>query len=210
MASPTACPNCGAPITFRWSSAVQTTCPYCRSILVRHDVDLERVGQVGDLPRTPSPIQLGASGRWGTESFHVVGRLIYRYERGTWNEWHCITQRGASLWLADAQAQYAVSQLVTDHPPLPAADALRVGQPLELQRHHYQVQRLTPAHYEGTEGELPFEYWDKTTVLFADLASTDDRFGTIDYSDPTPLLFLGQHVSFDELQLAGLVQFEGW
>src|SRR5712671_1992155 len=35
------CPNCGAPIKFLWSSAVQTTCEYCHSILIRRDVDLE-------------------------------------------------------------------------------------------------------------------------------------------------------------------------
>ena len=29
------CPNCGAPIKFLWSSAVQTTCEFCHSILVR-------------------------------------------------------------------------------------------------------------------------------------------------------------------------------
>src|SRR5688572_28104279 len=60
----TNCPNCGAPIEFLWSSAVQTTCAYCRSILVRHDVDLARVGVVGDLPPDASPIQRGAEGKW--------------------------------------------------------------------------------------------------------------------------------------------------
>ena len=44
------CPNCGAPIKFLWSSAVQTTCEFCHSILVRRDVDLEKVGVVADLP----------------------------------------------------------------------------------------------------------------------------------------------------------------
>ena len=38
------CPNCGAAARFRWSGAVQTVCDYCRSILVRRDLDLERVG----------------------------------------------------------------------------------------------------------------------------------------------------------------------
>src|SRR6185369_17098049 len=42
MTQPTAnCPNCGAKITFRWSASVQTVCEYCKSILVRTDVDLE-------------------------------------------------------------------------------------------------------------------------------------------------------------------------
>ena len=44
------CPNCGAKIVFQWSSSVQTVCTYCKSILVRTDVDLKKVGQVADLP----------------------------------------------------------------------------------------------------------------------------------------------------------------
>ena len=71
------CPNCGAQIQFRWSSAVQTTCPYCNSILVRHDVDLARVGQVADLPMDASPIQLGVEGQYGGKAFQVVGRIVY-------------------------------------------------------------------------------------------------------------------------------------
>ena len=44
------CPNCGAPLVYRWSSSVQTVCEYCHSIVVRTDVDLKKVGQVADLP----------------------------------------------------------------------------------------------------------------------------------------------------------------
>ena len=63
MSQPTAtCPNCGAQIRFRWSSAIQTTCEYCKSILVRHDVNLTKVGQVADLPPDISPIQIGTEG----------------------------------------------------------------------------------------------------------------------------------------------------
>ena len=40
------CPNCGAKIVFRWSSSVQTVCEYCKSILVRTDVDLKKVGHL--------------------------------------------------------------------------------------------------------------------------------------------------------------------
>jgi hypothetical protein len=60
------------------------------------------------------------------------------------------------------------------------------------------------------EGELPFEYWDKSDVWFADLRTADGRFATIDYSDAEPLLFLGQPVEFDDLRLKGLREFEGW
>ena len=60
------------------------------------------------------------------------------------------------------------------------------------------------------EGELPFEYWNKDEVLFADLESHDGRFATLDYSDPQPQLYLGEMVEFDSLGLKNLRQFEGW
>ena len=100
MSQPTAtCPNCGAPIVFRWSSAVQTTCEYCKSILVRHDLNLDKVGVVADLPPDISPIQIGVEGVYRNTAFQVVGRIIYSYELGSWNEWHIVFANGSSGWL---------------------------------------------------------------------------------------------------------------
>ncbi len=100
MSAPVAnCPNCGAPIVFRWSSAVQTTCEFCHSILVRTDVDLEKVGEVADLPPDASPIQIGTEGIYQNKSFVVIGRIMYAYEQGGWNEWHLIYNDGSSGWL---------------------------------------------------------------------------------------------------------------
>ncbi len=203
------CPNCGAPVRFRWSSAVQTTCEFCRSILVRRDVNLERVGVVADLPPDSSPIQLGTEGIHRNKAFVVVGRILYEYERGGWNEWHVVFNDGGSGWLSDAQAEYAVSFLAP-HQDLPPAGQIRPGQQLLLNGVLHEVTVLTRARYRGVEGELPFEYWDKTETLFADLRTRDARFATIDYSEAEPLLFLGEAVSFDDLRLKNLRQFEGW
>src|SRR5262245_51874531 len=112
------CPNCSAPIQFRWSSAVQTVCESCRSVVVRHDVDLDAIGEVSDLPPDSSPIQLGTKGRFDNQSFTVIGRIAYEYDGGGWNEWHLAFANGASGWLSDAQAEYAVSALVTPPRPL--------------------------------------------------------------------------------------------
>jgi hypothetical protein len=60
------------------------------------------------------------------------------------------------------------------------------------------------------QGELPFQYWDKTDVIFADLRSLTGKFGTIDYSDEQPALYLGEMVEFDALSLKNLRTFEGW
>jgi hypothetical protein len=204
------CPNCGAPIAFLWSSAIQTTCDFCRSILVRHDVRLDRVGVVGDLPPDSSPVQRGAVGVWRGRPFTVVGRIIYEYERVGWNEWHLRFSDGAGGWLSDAQLEWAVTELVPDPPELPPPSTLATGQTIAHGGHAYRVTSVTRARYRGVEGELPFEYWDKTEVSFVDLRTETARFATVDYSEAPPLFFAGEFVDFDALTLAGLREFDGW
>ena len=206
----TNCPQCGARVEFQWSSSVQTTCEYCNSILVRHDIDLEKVGQVADLPPDVSPIQLRTEGIYRNKAFVVSGRILYEWDQGGWNEWHLWFQDGATGWLSDAQAEYAVSRLFAPKSPLPASNLLERDALFEFDGTRFEVTTLTQARYVGVQGELPFQYWDKSTVLFADLRSRDGRFATIDYSEEPPLLFVGESVEFDSLRLTNLRQFEGW
>jgi hypothetical protein len=204
------CPNCSAPIQFRWSSAVQTVCESCRSVVVRHDVDLDAIGEVSDLPPDSSPILLGTDGQFEGRAFTVIGRIVYEHADGGWNEWHLAFADGSSGWLSDAQAEYAVSALTSPPRPLPAAESLQVGSEYALPDRLLQVTTLTRARYAGVEGELPFEYWGKTEVLFADLRGYDPTFATIDYSDTEPLLFVGRFVEYDDLALRHVRTFEGW
>jgi hypothetical protein len=204
------CPNCGAPIVFIWSGAVQTTCAYCQSVLVRHDVDLARVGSVGDVPPDSSPVQRGVTGRWRNRGFTVVGRIIYAHERGGWNEWHLRFDDGAGGWLSDAQLEWAVTALVEPTPRLPFGVGLARGQSFVIGDESYTVTAVTRARYVGVEGELPFVYWDKAEVPFADLRTPGARFATVDFSEDPPLVFAGEFVAFDDLQLTGLRAFEGW
>src|SRR5579863_2341050 len=208
MTQPVAnCPNCGAKIAFRWSASVQTVCEYCKSVLVRTDVDLEKVGQVADIPPNNSPIQIGTEGLYGKRSFVVIGRILYEYDQGNWNEWHIVMSDGAGGWLSDAQLEYAISFAATGQ-TLPRN--CKVGQEFTWNNQAYTVSTITRAHYRGVEGELPFQYWDKSDVLFVDLMSHSNKFATIDYSEDPPLLFLGESVDFDSLKLKNLRSFEGW
>ncbi|HET7108372.1 MAG TPA: DUF4178 domain-containing protein [Candidatus Acidoferrum sp.] len=203
------CPNCGAKIVFKWSSSVQTVCEYCKSVLVRTDLDLEKIGQVADLPPDISPIQLNTEGTYKNKSFVVIGRILYEYEQGGWNEWHFMTNDGKNGWLSDAQEEYAVSFAV-DNQKLPAESQLQVGQTFSWNGESYSVSVITEAAFRGVEGELPFQFWDKSKVVFADLRSASRKFATLDYSDENPALYLGELVEFEELKLKNLRQFEGW
>jgi hypothetical protein len=197
-------------VVFSWSSSVQTTCEFCRSILVRHDVDVERVGKVADLPPDVSPIQIRTEGIYKNKAFTVVGRILYEWEGGGWNEWHLMFQDGESGWLSDAQLEYFVSFRVDPGVELPTVDSLFRGRVYELAGQTYQVSTITRAGYVGVEGELPFEFWDKQISTFADLRSATSQFATIDYTEDPPILFAGQAVDFDALQLRNLREFEGW
>jgi len=202
------CPNCGARIVFRWSSSVQTVCEYCKSILIRTDIDLKKVGRVADLPPNSSPIQIGTEGVYQHHAFVAVGRIIYEYDQGTWNEWNLVRNNG-SAWLSDAQDEYAVTFAVQGR-KLPSAAEAQVGARFTWDGDTYTASTITRAHYRGVEGELPFQYWDKEEVVFVDLMSAGGKFATLDYGDETPQLYLGEAVDFDALQLKNLRKFEGW
>lgn len=211
MSAPTGnCPNCGAPIAFRWSSAIQTTCEFCHSILVRSDVDLKKVGEVADLPADASPIQIGTEGVYQNKGFVVIGRILYEYEQGGWNEWHVVYNDNTNGWLSDAQLEYDVSWLAKPPQPIPYNPMVQRGARFNWNNKPYEVTSVTKAHYKGVQGELPFEYWDKADVIFADLRTSSGDFGTIDYSENPPLLFLGRSVDFDDLHFKNLRLFEGW
>jgi len=210
MTQPAAnCPNCGAAIVFRWSSSVQTVCKYCKSILIRTDLDLKKVGQVADLPPNSSPIQIATEGVYNHIPFVVIGRIIYEYDQGGWNEWHLMMNDGTSGWLSDAQNNYCVSFATSGH-KLPDSGQAKVGQKYTWNEKTYSVATITKARYRGVEGELPFEYWDKKDALFVDFMSEAGDFGTLDFSDENPVLYLGEAVEFEDLKLKNLRHFEGW
>lgn len=195
---------------FRWSGAIQTTCEFCHSILVRSDLDWQKVGKVADLPFDSSPIQIGTEGIYRQKPFVVVGRIIYDWEDGSWNEWHVVFNDGNSGWISDAQSEYDVSFIATLNIALPPVEQIGRGQTFRFYDHDYTVTSLTRAHYRGVQGELPFQFWDKSDMMFLDLRSPDGRFGTIDFSENPPLLFLGEPVEFEALQFKNLRLFEGW
>ncbi|WP_031500608.1 DUF4178 domain-containing protein [Bryobacter aggregatus] len=203
------CPQCGGPVVFRWSQSVQTTCPYCSSILVRTDVDLTKVGQVSDYPLDPSPIQIGSEGVVENKPFVVIGRICYEYSEGGWNEWHIVFNTGENAWLSDAQLEYAVTKQI---PWVPALNGQKLdpGVMVDVGGAYYTVATITSANYRAVEGELPFQFWDKTVCRFIDLRSYDDKFLTIDYTENPPVLFAGRTFSFDALKLKNLRHFEGW
>ena len=200
------CPNCGAPVKFTFKQAVQSVCEFCHSVLVRQGVDVQMVGKVADALDDASPIQLGTEGQHAGQPFVVVGRIVYEYWGGRWNEWYLAFSNATYGWLSDAQLDYAISfPLQVRVPPQVAR-----GEKIRLGEETFTVTSYTRARYVGVEGEMPFVTWDKTESNFADLRSANRRFATIDYSEQPPLIFAGLSVDYDDLKLRNVKIFEGW
>jgi len=76
------CPSCGAEVVFKSSVSVFTVCAYCKSMIVRHDMDLEALGTMAEVPDDVSPLRIGTRGRDSSGRFEIVGRLKMSWSEG--------------------------------------------------------------------------------------------------------------------------------
>jgi Domain of unknown function (DUF4178) len=210
MSLEASCPSCGAKVVFRSSASVLAVCEYCKSTLVRHDVDLENVGKMADLKADGSPLQLGAQGRYLGVHFAAVGRIQYRFARGLWNEWALAFDDMRVGWLGEARGSYALSFVTEMAETIPPFPELKAGRRITLAGRVFEVVDLENARCIGGEGELPFRVGAGYEAPVADLQGPGRSFATVDYSEERPLVFVGEYVEFDDLHLSGLRELDGW
>jgi hypothetical protein len=204
-----ACPNCGAPVEFRSAAAPFAVCSFCRSTVVRAGDQLRKIGESAEVFDDHSPLQLGAAGTYQGAPFTLVGRLQYRYGDGTWNEWHALFQSGAELqksgWLSDDNGRYVVAFDAPLRTGVPPAENLRPGAPLTVNDEGWTVASVVAAKLIAAQGELPRRPNLERGFVVADLRSSRDEVGTIDYTDPAhPTWSVGRSVSLADLKMTGL------
>lgn len=203
----TTCPNCGAPIEFRYDDSFVRVCASCNHAVLRTDRGVDSLGKVADLVPIESPLKLFAEGHHGNGTFLLVGMAQIRHEAGgLWQEWYAKLDGGEWGWLAEAQGRY---YLTFEQPWLAAPNDVAVGQKIDVP---YQgttktmtVGEVTSATYVGARGELPFKLVPNETFRYADLSDGAGTFATIDFGDDEtpPKLYIGAQVSVDSLRLTG-------
>jgi hypothetical protein len=203
------CPACGGELRFRSRVSVFTVCSYCSSMVVRHDLNLETLGKMAELPLDMSPLQVGTRGRYRNKAFELVGRLKIGWEDGTWNEWYALFDDGSDGWLAEAQGFYAMSFEVKDTRNVPPRRAIAPGRSVTF-ANEFEVTDIKEATCVGSEGELPFQGPKGRTSTSVDLIGSEGHFACIDYSDDGVRLYVGSYVEFDDLKLTSLREIDGW
>ena len=202
-----ACPNCGAPVDFASAASAFAVCGFCRSTVVREGDALRKIGESAELFDDHSPLQLGASGRSQGSAFTLVGRLQYRTKDGTWNEWHALFDTGRSGWLSEDNGRYVLGFDAPLQGPAPAPESLRPGAQQLVNAQGWSVGSVSVARLIAALGELPSKPNVERGFVVADLRSTRDEVGTLDYSDPAqPRWSVGRSVALSELALTGLAE----
>jgi len=208
------CPSCGAAVAFRNSASVAMVCEYCDTTVVREDQGqaLEQLGKISHVKEDASPIRIGASGTAFGVQFEVLGRVQIEHATGYWNEWYLQWADGSTGWLGEALGQYFVTKpsVAARAENVPPFDELRVGQRLFLGKRRYTITEVRRARATGTQGETPFAAGEGYELPFADLRRDSDGFGTIDYSEDPPLVFEGQSLTWDQLDMRNARTFDGW
>ncbi len=206
----TICPSCGGELVFRSKTTVLCVCTFCRSNVVRHDLDLELLGKQSELMPDMSPLQLGAIGKYKNKSFSIVGRQIMKWDDGRWNEWYIVFNDGNGAWLSEAQGEFAVFES-SEEINIDLLSNVEKVNGLEIQGKVYGVVDQKNAICIGSEGELPFQVVKGYKTKNYDLSDGEEGFATLDYpEDDKPRLYVGKFVLLRDLQIIGLRAFEGW
>ncbi len=205
------CPSCGAEVVFKSNLSVYLVCKYCRSIIVRHDIDVESIGEMAVLPDDMSPIQIGTEGNYYRLRFSIIGRMKIGWEDGLWNEWFIIADDGRKGWLAEAQGFYAVSFEVEEalHPNT-TRSMPRLGSSLTLGKQKFKVVDIKKAVCIGSEGELPFNAPQGRKTTSIDLLGVEDEFASIEIEDDQWRVYTGHYVEWEDLRCQNLRPLEGW
>ncbi|MBY0546371.1 MAG: DUF4178 domain-containing protein [Candidatus Obscuribacterales bacterium] len=211
------CSSCGATVNFHSKASVFAVCSFCKSTLVRHDMNLEAVGEMADLQDDWSPFQIGSQGVFDGKKFELVGRLRIAYSAGFWNEWFAWFDGERTAWLAEAQGFLALC--FSSDTIAPNKDTLQPGKALTLAGQTFRVDDMRKVSCLFSEGELPVNAIKDRRSLSVDLRGPSDTMATIEYpvrstisgvADEQPRVFVGKYKDFDEFKFKNLRKLDGW
>ena len=214
------CPACGGEVVFKSKASIFVVCTYCKSSLLRQDLNLELYGKMAELQEDLTPFQIGTKGYWSKNPFELLGRLRMSWDSGYWNEWYVLFGDGQEGWLAEAQGFYSIC-LEDKDSPIPDRDDIKVGARFDfkdsnnslldfLNKGEYEVCDIKKVICIGSEGELPFKAPTGRKSTSIDLNSNDGKFACIEYHEDGNRLFVGEYIEFDDFGFTNLRDIEGW
>ncbi len=204
------CPSCGAEVKFESSISVFLVCRYCRSTLVRKDLNLEALGKMAELKDDATPLQIGTLGHFKS-AFVLIGRVSVSWDEGFWNEWYVRFSDGREAWLSEAQGLYMMSLRVENAIQAPKVNEIKLDSSIQIGKILYTVDDIKNVTYSFAEGELPFVAEQGFKGVSVDLLHGEDDFASISYGKNEDIdVFVGQYIEFEQFHFQNLRKIDGW
>tara|TARA_B110001454_G_scaffold28073_1_gene27467 strand:+ start:69989 stop:70678 length:690 start_codon:yes stop_codon:yes gene_type:complete len=224
------CPQCGAALKFTTAYAVSTVCEYCRSLVVRHDLNLELLGKEAVLHDELNPLQVGTRGVFQKTGFSIIGGVRLNHHEGFWHEWFLQldsqTQNSRYGWLAQAQGEYQFLFEPIDLPRQSRSEfkvGTKVSVPDETEQrlvkwskslYHnsdaFRIIDIRTAQMTHFLGQLPWAPEKNRERTMAELASADDAKLTVEFGSDKNQIYFGQVLNFEDFKFQNLKEVKGW
>ena len=203
------CPSCGATLNFTSSIAISAVCPFCQSLVIRRDLNVETLGTLAQLPPDLSPLQVGTTGEFQGTGFRLAGRLRWHWSGGSWTEWFAECGTGGHAWIAETQGFFTFSRAVAKI-ELPPLNSVKVGEDPGIGDKRWIAIDLKDAVCVGGEGELPELIKPDKPRRSVDLQGRHGEFASLEAGPDGTEMYEGRYARFAEMNFANLRPVPGW
>jgi hypothetical protein len=204
------CPECGASHTLRNPGITVLVCEFCSTTIYREEAGL-RAGSKSILGEPPSGLNIADEGKirgqrivlWGRAEFQVF-KEVGGIQKSTaiFEEWYVEDEKGESCWLVEDAKTYSLVREIDEDIEGVGPD-LKAGEILRFEDQDFMVDEVGRAKCLGGQGQLPRTIQVGEEYIYVDATEVNGtRSLSLEFSpdDPEPDVFLGEHLTFDELQ----------
>ena len=171
---------------------------------MREGEALRRIGKMAEVFDDYSALQLMAQGKLGSVNFTVVGRLQYKYEGGSWNEWLVALDDGTSASLSEDNGSFVWTRAQANTREMPKPEQWVVGNTTAINGKQFSVASVQEVTLMAAQGELPKLPPLGQKFYVVELRSAEAEVLSVDYSTTPASLAVGRAVDLEALQLTGL------
>ena len=174
------CPNCGYGYDNLRKSTRMFDCPSCGTTLFREGVQLNPIGNHGEMHEFPMLLGLHDSVTLDGSTYLVAGHARYDYGRGTWDELWLEDDRGQGGWLSLDEGDIVFQRELGEGAVPNLTSPPRVGESFTTSNGEFTVTEADVATCVAMRGQFP------------ELIQVGDEHYFVNCSGPGGLLLSGE------------------
>jgi hypothetical protein len=168
------CPVCTKRIDYKSSVPSILICPGCICSYQKSADTAQFLQQEKAVLEDMTPLRLGTTGQFEGQTFEVIGRIQYNFEKNYRNLWAVLFTERTYGWIAEAYGDYMMLQRKDFLLNASVIAKLKAGRTLELpDQKSYEVERVDINETIYKEGELPEHNKENTRFTSVELSTAN-------------------------------------